>query len=157
MPVVNSRMAPSAWLLLACLLLPSVATAQALVCGNPGSNPASTAAGIVNTYYSGTTGTLASGSTVLALGNRDTRGAATTVAVGDVLMLIQMQDGSINSSNSSLYGSGNGTGSGTTGIGGTGRYEFVRADRFGSREDVQSFALAKARQIIDEQGDQIYR
>ncbi len=31
-------------------------------------------------------------------------------------------------------------------------HEFVRADRFSSREDVQSFALAKGRQIIDEQG-----
>ncbi|HEX5694344.1 MAG TPA: hypothetical protein VFY00_06985, partial [Arenimonas sp.] len=86
-------MAPSAWLLAACLLLPSVAVAQALVCGNPGSNPATSAAGIVNTYYTGSTGTLAAGATTLALGNRDTRGAATTVAVGDVLMLIQMQDG----------------------------------------------------------------
>lgn len=128
MPVVNFRMAPSAWLLAACLLLPSVASAQALVCGNPGSNPATSAAGIVNTYYTGTTGTLAAGATMLALGNRDTRGAATTVAVGDVLMLIQMQDGAINSSNSSVYGSGTGTGAGTTSIGGTGRYEFVRAN-----------------------------
>lgn len=36
-------------------------------------------------------------------------------------------------------------------------YKFVRADRFSSREDVVSFALAKGRQIIDEQGDGIYR
>ena len=36
-------------------------------------------------------------------------------------------------------------------------YEFVRADRFGSREDVQSFALAKARQIIDEQGNTLFQ
>lgn len=129
MPAISFRVAPPVWLLLAAsLLLPSLAAAQALVCGNPGSNPAGTASGIVNTYYTGTTGTLAAGSTVLALGNRDTRGSSATVAVGDVLMLIQMQDGSINSSNSSLYGSGNGTGAGTTSIGGTGRFEFVRAD-----------------------------
>ena len=31
-------------------------------------------------------------------------------------------------------------------------YKFVRADRFSSKEDVVSFALAKGRQIIDEQG-----
>lgn len=36
-------------------------------------------------------------------------------------------------------------------------YEFVRADRFSSRDDVQSFALAKARQIIDEQGSMLFR
>jgi hypothetical protein len=36
-------------------------------------------------------------------------------------------------------------------------YKFVRADRFSSKEDVVSFSLAKGRQIIDEQGDAIYR
>lgn len=36
-------------------------------------------------------------------------------------------------------------------------YKFVRADRFSSKEDVVSFTLAKGRQIIDEQGDAIYR
>ena len=35
-------------------------------------------------------------------------------------------------------------------------YSFVRADRFSSREDVVSFALAKGRQIIDEQGERIF-
>jgi hypothetical protein len=36
-------------------------------------------------------------------------------------------------------------------------YKFVRADRFSSKEDVVTFSLAKGRQIIDEQGDAIYR
>lgn len=36
-------------------------------------------------------------------------------------------------------------------------YKFVRADRFSSKEDVVSFALAKGRQIIDEQGEGIFR
>ena len=35
-------------------------------------------------------------------------------------------------------------------------YRFVRADRFSSKEDVVSFALAKGRQIIDEQGETIF-
>ena len=35
--------------------------------------------------------------------------------------------------------------------------EFVRADRFSSKDDVQSFALAKARQIIDEQGNTLFQ
>lgn len=129
MPVLTTRMAPPAWLLLAaCLLLPCAGSAQAQVCANPGSNPASSAAGIVNTYYTGTTGTLAAGATTLSLGNRDTRGASDLVAVGDLLMVIQMQDATINTSNSSLYGAGSGTGAGTTSIGNAGRYEFVRAD-----------------------------
>jgi hypothetical protein len=36
-------------------------------------------------------------------------------------------------------------------------YEFVRADRFSSRDEVQSFALAKGRQIIDEQGSSLFQ
>lgn len=36
-------------------------------------------------------------------------------------------------------------------------YKFVRADRFSSKEDVVSFSLAKGRQIIDEQGEAIFR
>ncbi len=36
-------------------------------------------------------------------------------------------------------------------------YKFVRADRFSSKEDVVSYSLAKGRQIIDEQGEAIFR
>ena len=36
-------------------------------------------------------------------------------------------------------------------------YSFVRADRMSSLDDVTTMALAKARQIIDEQGDGIFR
>ena len=35
-------------------------------------------------------------------------------------------------------------------------YDFVRADRFSSKDEVQSFAIAKGRQIIDEQGASIF-
>jgi hypothetical protein len=35
-------------------------------------------------------------------------------------------------------------------------YEFVRADRMSSREDAELLALAKARQIIDEQGASLF-
>jgi hypothetical protein len=35
-------------------------------------------------------------------------------------------------------------------------YKFVRADRMSSRDDAVSFALAKGRQIIDEQGEGIF-
>lgn len=35
-------------------------------------------------------------------------------------------------------------------------HQFVRADRFSSREDAENFSLAKGRQIIDEQGDSVF-
>ena len=36
-------------------------------------------------------------------------------------------------------------------------YTFVRADRMSSRDDAVSFALAKGRQIIDEQGESVFK
>ena len=36
-------------------------------------------------------------------------------------------------------------------------YQFVRADRFGSKDDLITLAIAKGRQIIDEQGDSLFR
>ena|SRR3569623_773914 len=36
-------------------------------------------------------------------------------------------------------------------------YKFVRADRMSSRDEAASFALAKGRQIIDEQGDGVFK
>lgn len=35
-------------------------------------------------------------------------------------------------------------------------HKFVRADRMSSREDAVNFALAKARLIVDEQGDKVF-
>jgi hypothetical protein len=36
-------------------------------------------------------------------------------------------------------------------------YKFIRADRMSSKDDLIALALNKGRQIIDEQGDGIYR
>ncbi len=36
-------------------------------------------------------------------------------------------------------------------------YRFIRAERMASRDDLVALALSKGRQIIDEQGEQIYR
>jgi hypothetical protein len=36
-------------------------------------------------------------------------------------------------------------------------YQFVRADRIGSRDELVSMALSKGRQIVDEQGDGVFR
>lgn len=36
-------------------------------------------------------------------------------------------------------------------------YKFIRADRMASKDDLIALALSKGRQIIDEQGEQIFR
>ncbi|MBV8645704.1 MAG: hypothetical protein JO225_17515, partial [Candidatus Eremiobacteraeota bacterium] len=88
--------------------------------GSPG-----TLAGTYNTYYQPPNGTLAAGSTTVPLGTIDTGGggANTAVAANDLLLIVQMQDGTFNSSNSSSYG--NGTGTGYTSVGKAGLYEYV--------------------------------
>ena len=106
------------------VLLCGTVRADAQMCANPGSGGSGTFSGIVNDYYQGN-GNLAAGATSLALGTRDTRGPGVPVAVGDLLVVIQMQGASINSSNSSVYGDGTGRGMGTTGVGTTGYYDFV--------------------------------
>lgn len=83
-----------------------------------------------NTYYQPAAGTLSAGSTSVGLGTMDTGGggASTAVAAGDELLIMQMQDGgngSFNSSNTSSYGDGSGTGSGYTSVGNAGLYEYV--------------------------------
>lgn len=37
------------------------------------------------------------------------------------------------------------------------RYDFVRADRFSSKDDAVAMAISKGRQIIDEQGEQMFQ
>lgn len=103
--------------------------AAAQVCALPGSDPSDPATGVINTYYPpAANGTLAAGSTQLSLGARDTRGSATPIAAGDLVLVIQMQDGTLNTSNNANYGAGNGTGQGTSSPGSAGLYEYVRAD-----------------------------
>ena len=35
-------------------------------------------------------------------------------------------------------------------------YNFIRAEKHGSKDEASNFAITKGRQIIDEQGDQIF-
>ena len=35
-------------------------------------------------------------------------------------------------------------------------HAFVRADTFGAKEDADSFSIVKAKQIIDERGDNLF-
>ncbi len=123
------RTAQRATVFLATVLLTGPLLAQ--VCAPPASLVTAPASGMVNNYYEGN-GNLAVGATTLTLGTRDTRGRSDAIAVGDLLMLIQMQDAAINSANNSNYGAGGGTGNGSTSVGGSGLYEFVRVTAAGA-------------------------
>ncbi|HEY6337463.1 MAG TPA: C25 family cysteine peptidase [Candidatus Sulfotelmatobacter sp.] len=103
----------------------AAATVQAVACA-----PSSTAApgngltGVLNTYYPGTA-SVAAGATSIPVGTPT--GAGTAIAAGDLLLVIQMQDASLNLSNSVTYGNGF-TGQGFTALNSTGDYEFVTAN-----------------------------
>ncbi len=82
-----------------------------------------TLTGTINTYYPGTA-TVTSGSSSITVGTAT--GAATPIASGDLVLIIQMQDAAINSSNSSSYGDGI-SGSGSTNLNNAGAYEYATA------------------------------
>jgi len=79
--------------------------------------------GVQNTYFPGTASVTA-GATSIPIGT--STGAGGTIAAGSLLLVIQMQDASINPSNSVAYGNGS-TGSGFTTINNAGNYEYVKA------------------------------
>lgn len=84
--------------------------------------------GVVNDYWLGS-GNAAATATSVTLGARRAGGAGATIAAGDLVLLIQMQDADIDVTNSNVYGSGvaaNG-GSGSTALNSAGRYQFVIA------------------------------
>lgn len=119
-----------AWLVIPPFVLLGVITplvVQAQFCGTPGADGAGgVLSGVVNTYYPGTA-SAAAGATSLVLGPR--RGATTSITTGNLLLVIQMQDAEINSTNTTSYGDGvaGGPASGATALNSTGLYEFVRA------------------------------
>ncbi|HVM74503.1 MAG TPA: C25 family cysteine peptidase [Candidatus Saccharimonadales bacterium] len=102
---------------------------QPLVCATPGRDGAGgTLTGVVNAYYPPSkTGTLASGSTSVALGA--VSGASTAINAGDLLLIIQMQGATINSTNTSSYGDGlpGDPATGSASLGSSGLFEFVTA------------------------------
>ncbi len=78
-------------------------------CATPGKDgPGGTLANIINTYYPplAATTTLSNGATSLQVGSPV--GATTPIDIGDLLLIIQMQDAVINTSNSDAYGDGTG-------------------------------------------------
>ncbi|MEI6063425.1 MAG: hypothetical protein WCQ26_02425, partial [Pseudanabaena sp. ELA748] len=98
------------------------------VCGTPGKDAPTVLSNIVNTYYPGTAATASTGANSIAIGAANT-GAVTPITTGDLLLVIQMQDASIDSSNSSAYGDGvtGGNASGWTSLRTSGSYQYVVA------------------------------
>ena len=106
-------------------LAPPVNLAQ--VCGKPGNDGVGVISGIINTYFAPTATSAPAGSNSINLGQ--SVGSGNQINIGDLVLIIQMQDASIDSSNSNLYGSGNSSllGSGQTAMGSTGLYEYAIA------------------------------
>ncbi|HUA16584.1 MAG TPA: C25 family cysteine peptidase [Verrucomicrobiae bacterium] len=101
----------------------SLAPVVSVVCAVNTLSAGGTLSGVLNTYYPGTAN-VAAGATSIPVGTPT--GAGGAIANGSLLLVIQMQDASINTSNSVAYGNGY-TGSGFTTINNAGNYEFVKA------------------------------
>ena len=101
---------------------------QAVVCATPGNDgtPGAAITGIVNTYYPGAASATAGvAATSISVGTVRAGGGA-AIANGDLLLVMQMQDATINTTNGAVYGDGSG-GSGYTALNGAGAYEYVKA------------------------------
>ncbi len=106
-----------------------IGTATAQVCALPGSSGDATISGTVNTYWTPASGNF-SGSGSISLSSQ--RGAAASLAEGDLVLVIQMQCANIDSSDSLNYGDGAAgePASGYSDPAGSclaGRYQFMRA------------------------------
>jgi len=99
----------------------------AAVCPVSGSDGPSSVGGVVNSYYPGS-GTASAGSASITVGSVDTSsgGLSNPIAVGDLLLVIQMQDADISFTNDANYG-GSLPGTGYTFLNNSGIYEYVIA------------------------------
>lgn len=91
-------------------------------------NAAITPTGVINTYYPGTA-SVNTGATSITLG--PATGATVPISSGDLVLIMQMQDATINYDNSDSYGDGTSddkVGTGATTIRGSGLFEYAVAD-----------------------------
>ena len=100
----------------------ALAPVVSVVCGTNTLGAGGTLTGTINTYWPGNA-SVAKGATSIPLGPANGTG---TIAAGSLLLVIQMQDASINTSNTVQYGNGS-TGQGFTAINNAGNYEYVTA------------------------------
>ncbi|MDZ4186293.1 MAG: hypothetical protein U1D97_15115 [Desulfuromonadales bacterium] len=97
-----------------------------LLCGTPGATGNGFPNGVINDYWPGS-GSPSAGNSSLTLGARRAGSAGNSIVAGDLVLIIQMQDADINSTNTANYGANAGTGSGATNIQSAGLYEYVLA------------------------------
>ena len=107
----------------------AVATVQSASCANVGqAGPASSPlTGTVNSYYPGSV-SVAAGAKSITLGpaTGGPAGTPAAIAAGNLLLVIQMQDASITTSDTVTYGNGS-TGQGFSALNNTGNFEYVTA------------------------------
>jgi uncharacterized repeat protein (TIGR01451 family) len=107
----------------------AVATVQSAACANVGqAKPASAPlTGVLNSYYPGKASVVA-GVTSITLGTATggASGTPTAIATGNLLLVIQMQDASITTSDTVTYGNGS-TGQGFSLLNNAGNFEYVTA------------------------------
>ena len=108
------------------LVVPSIPASAAGGCATPGRDGTGSLTGVINTYYPGV-GTAAAASTTITLGAA--AGAATPIAIGDLVLVIQMQDAGIDSTNTGAYGNGvaGDPATGWTALNSAGLYEYAVA------------------------------
>jgi uncharacterized repeat protein (TIGR01451 family) len=108
-----------------CLIAFSHLASAALLCSIPGKDGPGTPSGIINTYYPGAS-SVSAGATSIPVGF-PSGDLSKMITTGDLLLVIQMQDADISSSNDWNYGANNTTGRGYTSLNLTGVYEYVTA------------------------------
>ena len=101
----------------------ALAPVVSVVCSTTTLTAGGTLSGVVNTYYPGTANVV-KGATSIPVGTAT--GAGGTIVNGSLLLVIQMQDATINTTQGVAYGNGS-TGTGFTAINNAGNYEFVTA------------------------------
>src|SRR2546421_1192758 len=104
----------------------STPVSAAGICATPGRDLTATLNGVINTYYPGGA-TAAAGSSTITLGAAT--GAASPIAIGDLVLVIQMQDATIDSTNTGAYGDGvaGDPATGSTALNSAGFYEYAVA------------------------------
>ena len=100
----------------------AVAPVLSTICSDTSPPAGGTLTGTINTYYPGTA-SIPPGSTSIPVGTANGSG---TIAAGSLLLVMQMQDASISTTNTVAYGNGY-TGTGFTAVNNAGNYEFVTA------------------------------
>lgn len=117
----------SAFALTATLVVTVRAPASAAaLCATPGRDGSPSLNAVVNTYFPGSANA-AAGATSITVAAHATGDADVAIASGDLLLVVQMQGATINTSNSSSYGDGSGAGSGAISTT-AGTYEYVVAN-----------------------------